>query len=131
MSKYSKIIITLCLVLLMIIGAVGCGRKPIGRARVEKTLQVGQGERFRVVVDCNDEAGYKWKLDEPLNEKIVEFVDKEFQLDPSVTSKNDGYEMWTFRAVGQGETKIMLRSVKEWEKGYEPVGEEIFTVIVK
>ncbi len=131
MSKYSKRIIVLCLVVSMIIGAVGCGRKPVGRAKAEKILEVGQGERFKIVLDCNDKTGYKWKLDEPLDEKIVKFVDKEFQLDPSVNSKNDGYEMWTFRAVGQGETKILLRSVRKWEKGYEPAGEEIFTVIVK
>ena len=41
-----------------------------------------------------------------------------------------GHEVWTFKAIGEGQVEISMNYTRPWEKD-QPVRTNVFTVIVK
>ncbi|MDQ7824550.1 MAG: protease inhibitor I42 family protein [Candidatus Eremiobacteraeota bacterium] len=81
--------------------AEGEGGKPMG-----KPLAVEEGKEFSITLESKEAAGFRWFLWSPLNEKIVKLVSSHPEKGAG------GREIWTFRAVGRGETSIHLKYVR-------------------
>lgn len=93
-------------------------------------LEVPAGETFDIVIEANITTGYEWRLTEPLDESVVQFVAQEYVSEQSNTEGGGGHDIWTFRAVAPGTTEIVLGH-------YPPDGSDspqeitTFTVIVE
>lgn len=82
------------------------------------------GKDFNIALDSNATTGYQWQLARPLNTKIVRYVKNLYRSNASQNSKMvgvGGKEYWTFRALKKGQTEIVFKYVRPWEKGIKPV----------
>ena len=89
------------------------------------------GEKFKIALDSNQTTGYQWELSEPLDESVVKLIGSEYISDKPITAGSGGVEVWTFEAVGEGETEISMAYVRSWEKDVEPAQSKTLKVTVK
>jgi inhibitor of cysteine peptidase len=102
------------------------------------TIEVEQDLKFAVVLASNPTTGYAWRLAKPLNEAVVELVSTEYENKGGAKKEGEGEalgaggeEIWTFLAVGAGETEIEFEYVRSWEKDVAPQEKKTFKVEVK
>jgi predicted secreted protein len=95
----------------------------------KKPIEVTAGQEFTITIRTNTGSGYHWELAEELDPKVVEYVWKDFvPLQPD-TPNSTGKDIWRFKAVAPGETRIVL--------GYyigmteDSAGMATFNVVVK
>lgn len=89
------------------------------------------GREFSSTLASNATTGYHWELAEPLDEAIVKLVGSQYQAPNTNLVGAGGQEVWTFRAVGPGQTTINLKYVRPWEKGAPPAETASYTVSVR
>ncbi len=83
---------------------------------------------FSVTLPSNPTTGYHWELAAPLAEGIVKLMDSTYQAPATGLLGAGGEEIWTFKAVGRGETVIELKYVRPWEKDVAPADRASFRV---
>ena len=74
----------------------------------EKTIEAAAGEEFTITVRTNPASGHHWELAEELAPGIVEYVWKDFVATQPDKPNSSGRDVWRFKAVAPGETKIVL-----------------------
>ena len=96
-----------------------------------ETVTLTAGCRFTVRMHSNPTTGYGWQLTKPLDEKIIVLVTNDYIRPDTRLVGVGGNEVWVFKAVGRGQTEIVLKYVRPWEKDQPPVETNVFKVIVK
>ena len=94
-------------------------------------FEVTAGQQFNITLASNVTTGYHWELAEPLDEAMVQLVGSEYKAPETRRVGAGGQEVWTFRAVGQGQTSINLKYVRPWEKDVAPVMKATYIVIIQ
>lgn len=96
-------------------------------------IRVDAGRKFALRIMSNPTTGYGWQLSKPLDENVVVLVTNIYLQQQTVPERVgvSGHEVWTFQAIGQGQTEISLKYVRPWEKDRPPARTNCFTVIVK
>ncbi len=94
-------------------------------------FEVTVGQQFSITLASNVTTGYHWELAEPLDEAMVQLVGSEYQAPETRRVGAGGQEVWTFRAVGPGQTSINLKYVRPWEKDVAPVRTATYVVIIQ
>jgi inhibitor of cysteine peptidase len=101
-------------------------------------IEVEEDLKFAIVLESNPTTGYSWQLAGPLDEDIVELVSTEYEKKSGGSEEGEGEdlgssgeEIWTFLAVGEGETEIDFEYVRSWEEDVAPEEEKTFSVTVK
>lgn len=130
----SKILLPLLMIALTL---TGCGGKPTESPVDElmisdpgKSIQVAAGNEFKIIIDSNPSTGYHWELIGNLDETKIQFVSKDYRADEPVLLGSGGSDVWTFKALAAGETKIVLGNYPPGQG--EPAAQEVtFTIIVK
>ncbi len=119
----------LLLVTLIALLLAACAPKPTNPQAV---IQTSPGSEFKVVIDSNPSTGYHWEIIGELDANVVELVGKEYQStsQPGLVG-GGGIDIWTFKAVGPGETTITLGSFPPSSDATTPTQTEAFTVLVK
>lgn len=74
----------------------------------DKTIEVAAGEEFTITVRTNPASGYHWEVGEELAPGIVEYVWKDFVATQPDLPSSSGKDVWRFKGVAPGETKIVL-----------------------
>jgi predicted secreted protein len=119
----------LLFVTLIVLLLAACAPKPTNPQAV---IETSPGREFKVVIDSNPSTGYQWEIVGELDGKVVELVGKEYQStsQPGLVG-GGGIDIWTFKAVGPGETTITLGSYPPSNDATQPSQTETFTVRVK
>ncbi|MDY0039216.1 MAG: protease inhibitor I42 family protein [Desulforhabdus sp.] len=94
------------------------------------SIQASPGEEFAITLQSNPTTGYRWELAAPLEEEVVKLVGNVYQSPETKLIGAGGQEVWTFKAVGQGEIIIQMKYVRPWEKDIPPVQTKQFKVVV-
>jgi inhibitor of cysteine peptidase len=79
-------------------------------------ITVQAGETFDIVVPSNPSTGYHWNIIPELDETIVQSAGQSYIAEQPILPGSGGTDVWTFRAVGSGDTTIVL--------GYYPPGND-------
>jgi len=114
---------------ILLFAATGCTNS-LTETDTAVPLEVPAGETFDIVLAANMTTGYEWRLAEPLDESVVQFVGQEYKSEQSNSEGGGGHDIWTFRAIAPGTTEIVLGY-------YPPDGSDIadqittFTLIVE
>ena len=128
-----KSLITMMLMFVLFVGfpcGEGWGSTPAGNETEDPSskpesatgrFELEVGQEFTVTLASNASTGYHWELAEPLDESMVKLVTSKYQTPETRMLGATGKEIWTFRAVGQGETVVNLKYVRPWEKDIAPV----------
>lgn len=93
-------------------------------------IEVAVEREFSVTLPSNPTTGYHWELAAALDEGIVKLVNSTYQAPATDLLGAGGEEIWTFKAVGRGETVIELKYVRPWEKDVAPADRASFRVTV-
>jgi len=92
-------------------------------------IKVNSGRIFTIRMESNPTTGYGWQLSKALDNKII-MVTNAFIPPDSKLCGVGGHEVWTFKAIGEGQSDISMKYVRPWEKN-QPARTNVFTVIVK
>jgi predicted secreted protein len=107
-----------------------------GRVRDENTdpkmpIEVAVGREFTIVLGANQTTGYRWELAKPLDGGLVERIRNEYKIQNGGKRGAGGKEIWTFKAIGEGKTKITMKYIRSLEKNTGGVKTVTFDVVVK
>lgn len=91
----------------LLFAATGCTDR-LTETDTAVPLEVPAGETFDIVIEANITTGYEWRLTEPLDETVVQFVDQEYVSEQSGATGAGGHDIWTFQAIAPGTTEIVL-----------------------
>ncbi len=130
----NKLLFTLLIAALTL---TACGGKPteapVPQLEISdpgKSIEVAAGNEFKIVIESNPSTGYHWELIGNLDESVVQYVSNEFRAQEPVAPGSGGSDVWVFRAVAAGETKIVLGHYPPGQG--EPATQEVtFTIVVK
>lgn len=96
----------------------------------DETIEVKVGEEFTITLETNPNTGLHWEVAVELDPTILDVnnVRKDFVPD-SDRSDSPGKDVWTFKAIGPGETTITLG----YYRGLSDVASRtlVFKIIVK
>lgn len=104
--------------------AAGCVNSPV------VSLKAIVGKEIVIKIEANHTTGYSWELAEPLDKRFLKFIETRYETGNMGRAGAPGVEIWTFKALKVGETKIKLKYVRPWEKGIPPVKICIFDVTI-
>lgn len=111
------------------VSTTGCSRGQ-EETNPDTPIEVEVNEKFTVVVASNPTTGYEWRMTEPLDESVVQFVETEYRPQRPVTTGSGGWDIWRFEAVARGETEITLGRYPPSGGDAAPIQTVTFTVIV-
>ena len=91
-------------------------RPPAARQDSVSRIVAAPGDTFFVTLRANATTGYRWRLADSLDARIVAYVGRIYVPDPNPERRvgAGGVERWAFTAVGAGDATITL--------GYFPPG---------
>ena len=90
-------------------------------------FKVEIGDKITVKLCSNPTTGFKWGY-ETIGEIILKEEDHDFEEPDSDIAGADGKEVWTFEAIEEGTTEIMMEYSRPWEGGEK--AEWIYTMYV-
>jgi inhibitor of cysteine peptidase len=83
-----------------------------------REIAVGVGNVVRVTVASNPTTGFRWELAGISTPTVVEQNgEAEYVLPDSAASGAGGQEIWTFKALKRGTSRISLAYSRPWEGG--------------
>jgi predicted secreted protein len=128
--KKITLLITLIFILLS-----ACGRNDKSTLKVsdpQQAIVVDAGGEFTVVLEANPTTGYRWNIAGDLEQGMVKLVKNEYvsTSDPSMVG-GGGLDVWTFKALRQGETQVTLGYYPPSNDPTDPQQTTTFTVTVK
>jgi predicted secreted protein len=130
----NKILFPLLLAAFLLTACGGKPTEPPGGEFVisepSKTLEVAAGNEFKIIIESNPSTGYHWELIGNLDDRLIQFVSKEYRASEPVLMGSGGKDVWVFKALAAGETKIVLGHYPPAQG--EPAEQEVtFTIVVK
>jgi inhibitor of cysteine peptidase len=96
-----------------------------------KNLEATAGNEFKIIIDSNPTTGYHWEIVGELDANVIEFISNDFRGSEPVMPGSGGVDVWVFKAVAAGETKITLGYYPPSNDPVEPQQKVTFTVTVK
>lgn len=98
------------------------------------TVEIAAGGSLTVTLDSNVTTGFQWQLVGNTDEAVLTLEDHQYQASEEAQAGvvgAGGQEVWTFKAVGSGESTIDLEYSQPWEDGMNAVGTFVLTVVVE
>jgi inhibitor of cysteine peptidase len=95
-------------------GGDGSGPRTLTKEDDGTTVEVTNGETFRITLDANVSIPFRWHLVTPPDAGVVEYVSSAYEASPNPERLvgSGGTSIWTFEATGAGTTTIGLASVE-------------------
>jgi len=94
--------------------------------------EVAVGDTLTVNLEANPTTGFEWELREMTDETVLEEEGHAYVAPESeATVGAGGKEVWTFKALKEGESTIIMEYRRPWEQEVEPDKVFILTVAVK
>jgi inhibitor of cysteine peptidase len=112
-------------------GRLVSNQESIDKGSAGDRVEVTVGQEFSITLASNVTTGYHWELAAALDEAMVQLVGSEYKAPESRLAGAGGQEIWTFRAVGQGQTLINLKYVRPWEKDVAPNKTATYMVVIQ
>ena len=99
-------------------------------------VEIAVGGLLTVTLESNPTTGFKWELTEITDPTVLELVEskyepgKEARQTPPVPGAG-GEEIWSFKALKKGTTKLSMEYSRPWEGGEKAVETFDLTIVVK
>jgi len=99
---------------------------------ISEEVEVAVDGSLTVTLGSNQTTGFKWGLAEITDESVLEYVDNEYVSpeDGGVVGAA-GKEVWTFKALKEGESTVSTEYSRPWEGGEKAEWTFVLTVVVK
>jgi predicted secreted protein len=127
----------LFLFVIVALALTACGGKvtesPVSQLEISepgKTIEVAAGNEFKLIIESNPTTGYHWELIGNLDDRVIQFISKDYRASEPILMGSGGKDVWVFKALAAGETKIVLGHYPPGQG--EPAEQEVtFTIVVK
>jgi len=98
----------------------------------QQPIEAVIGEEFSIILEANPTTGYHWAIVGELDPNVVEFVKNDYTStsDPNLVG-GGGLDVWIFKAVNTGETRITLGYYPPSNDPIDPQQTTTYIVIVK
>ena len=96
-----------------------------------RSIEARSGEQFTIVIEANPTTGYHWEMVGEADQGIVTLISRDYQAGGTQMPGSGGVDVWTFKAVGAGQTTITLGYYPPGNATSEPARTETFSVVVK
>jgi len=96
----------------------------------DSSIEAQVGDSFLIRLDSNPTTGYSWELADDYSQAVIELVESTYQAPETQRKGAGGQDLWQFKAVGTGNTRINLRYRRVWEEGVPPIKTQSFEVEV-
>jgi inhibitor of cysteine peptidase len=96
-----------------------------------KTIEAELCKDFAITLESNKTTGFGWDIAAPIDEKVLKFIGCEYIAADTGLIGSGGKEIWSFRAVCPGKTKISFKYTRPWEKDVPPAKNLMFNVVIK
>jgi len=98
-----------------------------------REIEVTAGDLLVITLESNPTTGFGWQLSEPLDEGLLVLIENRYEPGENVglgMVGTGGSEVWTFKALATGETKISMEYSRPWEGGEKAVQTFEITVTI-
>jgi len=99
----------------------------LGEEKVEGYV----GDDITVTLISNRTTGYGWEISAGPDGKIAKFVKSKYVPNSDIIVGSGGRDIFIFKAVAAGKTKVSFKYVRPWEEDLPPAKTEEYTIIVK
>ena len=89
------------------------------------------GEDFQIIINSNPTTGYHWEIVGELDAKLVEFTSRDYNNVGPIMPGSGGVDIWTFKAVSDGETQITFGSYPPSLDSTDPSQTVTFNISIK
>ena len=79
----------------------------------QENIEIKKDQEFTINFISNASTGYSWKVDESYDKNIVSLVGHEYKSSNSGMVGAAGEELWTFKGVNKGNTKLNFSYVRK------------------
>lgn len=94
-------------------------------------IETSAGRTFTVKLKANPTTGYSWQIEKPVNRNFLRLMSSTYQREEKNLTGSGGTELWKFKAVSKGRTKISMIYVRPWEKGVPPARRYSAEILIK
>ena len=94
-------------------------------------VDVKAGDKFSIILVSNHSEGFKWQLAGSLDDQVLSLTGTNFIRPIEILPNAPGKEVWYFKAVSKGSTKINFDYVHSWSEGTKTYEKYSFTVDVR
>ena len=99
------------------------------------TKEVAVGETFTITLYSNPSTGYQWSENAQISDQsVLEQVGHKFvypQSETPLPPGTPGQEVWTFKTVNKGTTKVSMEYSRPWESGEKGIPTFELIVVVE
>lgn len=99
-------------------------------SRYHTKLELEVGDKIRLELCSNATTGFQWEY-QITQENVLKEEDHDYKEPENGLIGSAGLELWTFEAVGAGETEVEMEYSQPWEGGEKEVWTYTMTVTVK
>lgn len=103
-----------------------------------KEVEVSAGGTVLITLESNPTTGFKWELVKISDETVVKLLEQRFEAPKPKVEMNrgpvtgaPGKELWTFKALKKGLSRIQMEYSRPWEGGEKGVKKFVLQIIVK
>ncbi len=96
----------------------------------QENIGITKGQEFTIRFVSNASTGYSWKVGESYDKNIINLVGNEYKNSNSEMVGAPGEELWTFKGINKGKTKLNFSYARSW-KSSNPLNVKIFNITVK
>ncbi len=140
--KYLSVKVTLIVMCLVISACASSGLKEVGCAEFLESqhiigdLEVAVGDEFKMNLCSNPTTGFQWSEQADISDnEVVDQIEHIFvepsDKDQSSQQGKPGEEIWTFRALKRGESKIYVEYGRPWDGGEKATWTFVLSVVVE
>lgn len=94
-------------------------------------VEVKLDQEFNITLKSNPTTGYSWKIDAAPDQSVVRLIGSIFMRSQTRLIGAGGSEIWTFKAVGRGQTKVSFKYLRPWELDMPPVDIAEYDILVQ
>ena len=130
-------LVLVCIIVVISLGLFACSES-VSPASAEcayawnQATEVAVGGTLTVTLESNPTTGFEWALVTITDETVLEEEGHAFMApEAGAPLGTGGEEVWTFKALKEGESTIGMEYRRPWEQGVEPDKVFVLTVVVK
>ena len=97
----------------------------------QQKIEIKNGQEFSINLTSNPSTGYSWSVDDTYNKNILTKIRNEFIAPRTEMVGVPGKEIWVFKGINKGNTKLNLVYARQREKTTSQLNSKSLTVTVK
>ena len=97
----------------------------------QQNIEINNEQKFTINLTSNLSTGYSWSVDDTYNHNIISKISNDFISPNSEMVGVPGKELWVFKGIGKGNTKLNFVYARQRENTTNQINSKTFNVTVK